>query len=58
MRPGSLVLGDEDWVLGPGEIAEFSTQVPHWFGSSGNETAEILSIFRRPGERMKIRATG
>lgn len=53
-----LVLGDEDWVLGPGEVAEFSTQVPHWFGSSGNEPTEILSIFSRPGERMKVRATG
>ena len=30
-----LVLGDRDWVLGPGDIAEFDTQVPHWFGSTG-----------------------
>jgi transcriptional regulator with XRE-family HTH domain len=30
-----LVLGDRDEVLGPGEIAEFDTQVPHWFGSTG-----------------------
>lgn len=50
-----LVLGDQDWVLGPGEVAEFSTQVPHWFGSTGNEPAEILSIFGRPGERMNVR---
>ncbi|MEU8606604.1 XRE family transcriptional regulator [Actinoplanes sp. NPDC048791] len=50
-----LVLGDQDWVLGPGEIAEFDTQVPHWFGSTGNEPAEILSIFARPGERMNLR---
>ena len=50
-----LVLGDQDWVLGPGEVAEFDTQVPHWFGSPGNEPAEILSIFARPGERMNIR---
>jgi transcriptional regulator with XRE-family HTH domain len=52
-----LVLGDRDWVLGPGEIAEFDTQVPHWFGSTGEEPAEILSIFRRPGERMTVRTT-
>jgi transcriptional regulator with XRE-family HTH domain len=52
-----LVLGDQDRVLGPGEIAEFSTQVPHWFGSTGNEPAEILSIFSRPGEQMKLRRT-
>lgn len=50
-----LVLGDQDWILGPGEIAEFDTQVPHWFGSTGQEPAEILSIFGRPGERMTVR---
>jgi transcriptional regulator with XRE-family HTH domain len=50
-----LVLGDHDWVLGPGEIAEFDTQVPHWFGSTGDGPAEILSIFTRPGEHMALR---
>jgi transcriptional regulator with XRE-family HTH domain len=50
-----LVLGDEDFVLGPGEVAEFDTKVPHWFGSAGEQTAEILSIFARPGERIKVR---
>ena len=50
-----LVLGDQDWVLKPGEVAEFDTQVPPWFGSPGNETAEILNIFARPGERMNVR---
>jgi transcriptional regulator with XRE-family HTH domain len=52
-----LVLGDRDWVLGPGEVAEFDTQVPHWFGSTGEAPAEILSIFSRPGERMTVRTT-
>ena len=50
-----LVLGGEDWVLGPGEVAEFETRVPHWFGSTGLGPAEILSIFGRPGERMSVR---
>jgi len=50
-----LVLGDQDWVLGPGEVAEFDTQVPHWFGASGDGPAEILSIFTRPGEHMTVR---
>lgn len=50
-----LVLGDRDWVLGPGEVATFDTQVPHWFGSTGKEPAEILSIFGRSGERMHVR---
>jgi transcriptional regulator with XRE-family HTH domain len=50
-----LVLGEQDWVLGPGEIAEFDTHVPLWFGSTGQQPAEILSIFARPGERMTVR---
>jgi len=50
-----LVLGEKDWVLTPGEVAEFHTDVPHWFGSTGLEPAEILSIFSRPGERMRTR---
>jgi transcriptional regulator with XRE-family HTH domain len=49
-----FVLGDQDWVLGPGEVASFDTTVPHWFGSTGEAPAEILSIFGRPGERMKV----
>ncbi len=28
---------------------------PHWFDSTGDEPAEILSIFERPGERMIVR---
>jgi transcriptional regulator with XRE-family HTH domain len=52
-----LVLGDEDRVLGPGEVAVFDTRVPHWFGAAGDEPAEILSIFGRPGERMDLRTT-
>ncbi len=53
-----LILGDRDMVLGAGEAAEFDTQVPHWFGSTGESPAEVLSIFGRPGERMLVRAAG
>lgn len=49
-----LILGDRDLVLGPGEAVEFDTRVPHWFGSTGEEAAEVLSIFGRPGERMHV----
>lgn len=49
-----LVLGDQDLVLGVGEAAEFDTQPPHWFGSTGDGPAEVLSIFGRPGERMHL----
>jgi transcriptional regulator with XRE-family HTH domain len=51
-----LVLGEHDLVLGPGEVAEFDTRVPHWFGSTGDEPAEVLSLFGRQGERMHARA--
>ncbi|MCW2763147.1 MAG: transcriptional regulator, family [Marmoricola sp.] len=50
-----FILGDQDVVLGPGEVAAFDTTVPHWFGSTGAAPAEILSIFGRPGERMTFR---
>ena len=53
-----LILGEQDLVLGTGEAAEFDTQVPHWFGSTGKGSAEVLSIFGRPGERMLVRASG
>ncbi|WP_296602466.1 XRE family transcriptional regulator [Nocardioides sp.] len=49
-----LVLGERDLVLGEGEAAQFDTQVPHWFGSTGEGPAEVLSIFGRPGERMHV----
>ena len=53
-----LVLGDQDLVLGVGEAAEFDTRVPHWFGSTGDGPAELLSIFGRPGERLQVRSAG
>jgi transcriptional regulator with XRE-family HTH domain len=52
-----LVLGDVDLVLGPGEVAEFDTRVPHWFGSAGAGPAEVLSLFGPQGERIHARAT-
>ncbi|WP_190120999.1 helix-turn-helix domain-containing protein [Streptomyces inusitatus] len=51
-----LVLADHDVVLGPGEVAEFDTRLPHWFGSTGEAPVEVLSIFGRQGERMHVRA--
>ncbi len=47
-----LVMGDQDVVVGTGEAAEFDTLIPHWFDSTGEGPAEVLSIFGRPGERM------
>ncbi|GAA0494671.1 helix-turn-helix domain-containing protein [Streptomyces sp. NPDC046215] len=51
-----LLLGDHDLVLGPGEVAEFDTRLPHWFGSADENPVEILSLLGRQGERMHVRA--
>ncbi|SEL23461.1 MULTISPECIES: helix-turn-helix domain-containing protein [Rhodococcus] len=50
-----LCLGDQDVILMPGEVAEFDTHVPHWFGNPGPEPAEILSLFGPQGERAHVR---
>ena len=52
-----LLLGDQDLVLGAGEAVEFDTTVPHWFGSTGEGPAEVLSLFGRPGERIHVRTS-
>jgi transcriptional regulator with XRE-family HTH domain len=51
-----LVLGNHDLVLSAGEAAEFDTRLPHWFGSTGAQSAEVLSLFGRQGEHMHVRA--
>lgn len=51
-----LVLGEHDVVLTPGEVAEFDTHIPHWFGNAGPEPVEILSLFGPQGERLHVRA--
>jgi transcriptional regulator with XRE-family HTH domain len=51
-----LVLADHDLVLGPGEVAEFDTRTPHWFGNPGPDPAEVLALFGPQGERMHVRA--
>jgi transcriptional regulator with XRE-family HTH domain len=47
-----LILGDRDWVVSAGEVVDFDTRVPHWFGSAGTQPAEILSMFGPQGERL------
>ncbi|WP_020498924.1 helix-turn-helix domain-containing protein [Sciscionella marina] len=53
---GRLVLGEHDVLLKTGEVAEFDTRVPHWFGSAGKGSVELLSLFGPQGERMHVRA--
>lgn len=59
-----LVLGEHDsahhsahdLVLAAGEVAEFDTRTPHWFGNPGPGPAEVLSLFGPQGERLHVRA--
>ena len=51
-----LLLGDQDLVLTPGEVAEFDTHVPHWMGAADNDPAELLILFGQQGERTHVRA--
>jgi transcriptional regulator with XRE-family HTH domain len=51
-----LRLAELDFVMTAGEVAEFDTRVPHWFGSTGPEPTEVLGIFGPQGERMHVRA--
>lgn len=51
-----LVLGEHDLLLEPGEVAEFDTRTPHWFGATSAGSVEFLSLIGRQGERAHIRA--
>jgi quercetin dioxygenase-like cupin family protein len=51
-----LILGEHDIVMQAGEVAEFDTRLPHWFGPTGDEPVEILSVHGSHGERMHVRA--
>ncbi len=50
-----LIIGTQDLVLDVGEATEFDTHIPHWFGSTGEGPAEVLSVFARPGEHSPTR---
>ena len=51
-----LILGEHDITMRAGEVAEFDTRMPHWFGPAGDEPVEILSVHGSHGERMHVRA--
>ncbi len=48
-------LGDQEYVLGRGEAAEFDTQTPHAMWPAAGKPAHVLSIFNGDGERMHVR---
>ncbi|GAA0915409.1 helix-turn-helix domain-containing protein [Virgisporangium aurantiacum] len=49
-----FVLGDQEFRLGSGEAAEFDTHLPHWIGSAGSRSAEVLTLFGVQGERVHL----
>ena len=51
-----LILGEHDIEMGAGEVAEFDTRVPHWFGPVADEPVEVLSVHSSAGRRMHVRA--
>ena len=51
-----LLLGDEDFIVKPGEAVEFSTWTPHWFGASEGPV-EVIAILGREGEKIHFHGT-
>ncbi|MFC9789358.1 helix-turn-helix domain-containing protein [Rhodococcus sp. NPDC127528] len=51
-----LILGEREFTLRPGEIAEFDTTEPHWFGPADAKAVEILHLFGPRGEQAVVRA--
>jgi hypothetical protein len=52
---GDPELAGHDITIGPGEVAEFDTSLPHWLGPAGKEPVEIFSLLGRQGERHHVR---
>lgn len=50
-----LILGDTEHLLGPGEVAEFDTREPHWFGPAGSTSVELLHLFGPRGDHAAVR---
>ncbi|MEV6957974.1 helix-turn-helix domain-containing protein [Streptomyces sp. NPDC051207] len=51
-----LILGAQDFTLRPGEVAEFDTTEPHWFGPADTTAVEILHLFGPRGDQAVVRA--
>ncbi|MFJ8150249.1 helix-turn-helix domain-containing protein [Streptomyces sp. NPDC096048] len=50
-----LILGTQDFTLRPGEVVEFDTTEPHWFGPADTNTVEILHLFGPRGDQAIVR---
>lgn len=49
-----LILGEQHFVIDPGEAVEFSTWTPHWFGAVDGPV-EAIVLFGPHGERVHLR---
>ncbi|WP_093796845.1 helix-turn-helix domain-containing protein [Streptomyces sp. Wb2n-11] len=50
-----LILGEREITLRPGQVAEFDTSEPHWFGPADAEAVEILHLFGPHGDQAVVR---
>lgn len=50
-----LILGEQDFIVKPGEAVEFSTWSPHWFGVVDGPV-EAITIFGPHGEQLHLHA--
>ncbi|HMJ33135.1 MAG TPA: helix-turn-helix domain-containing protein [Baekduia sp.] len=48
-----LLLGDQSFVIEPGEAVEFTTWTPHWFGAIDGPV-ELIMIVGPQGERLHL----
>jgi len=51
-----LILGEQELELKPGEVAEFTTRVPHLMSAAGDAAVELLTIYAEHGESPRVRA--
>ncbi|MFJ3234031.1 helix-turn-helix domain-containing protein [Streptomyces sp. NPDC086787] len=52
-----LILGERQCTLHPGEMVEFDTSQPHWFGPANTTAVEVLHLFGPRGDRAVARTT-
>ncbi|GAA3139235.1 helix-turn-helix domain-containing protein [Nonomuraea roseoviolacea] len=52
-----VIIGERECTLRPGEVAEFDTREPHWFGPAGTNAVEILHLFGPRGDQAVVRTT-
>lgn len=49
-----LILGEHDLLLKPGEVVEFDTRIPHWFGATSGGPVEFLCLVGKHGKHVHV----